>query len=120
MGKMGITMRYIVYTWRGGYFTIPHLVEADDFDEALWKGVDEAIKDNTIYYISDDEAYKEFMEIDIEERFYESAYDYMVEHFNYTYHDNENDFIGYVCLDNVRVISEDDDDFERVWDEYES
>ena len=119
MGKMGVTMRYIVYTWRGGYFTVPHLVEADDFEEALWKGVDEAIKDNTIYYTSDDEAYKEFMEIDIEERFYESEYEYMVEYFNYTYHDSA-DFIGYVCLDNLRVICEDDDDFERLWDEYES
>jgi hypothetical protein len=111
-------MKYIVYTWRGGYFTVPHLVEAESFDEALWKGVDEAIKDNTIYYMSDNEAYDEFMEIDIEERFYESEYDYMVEHCNYTYYDNDDGFVGYVNLENFRVISESDDDFERLWEEY--
>lgn len=115
-------MRYIVYTWRGGYFTVPHLVEADDWDEALWMGVDEAIKNDEIYYTSEHEAYHEFMSIDIEERFYESEYEYMVEYLNYTYYDymGKSDFIGYVNLENVRVISEDDDEFERALSEYES
>ena len=111
-------MKYIVYTWRGGYFTIPQLIEANDFEEALWKGVDKAIKNDTIFYTSEHDAYKEFMEIDIEERFYENAHDYMVEHCEYTYYDNENDFVGYVNLDNIRVINENDDDFERLWEKY--
>jgi hypothetical protein len=112
-------MKYIVYTWRGGYFTIPQLVKANDFEEALWKGVDDAIKNDAIFYTSESDAYKEFMEIDIEERFYENAHDYMIEHCEYTYYDNGKDFVGYVNLDNIRVINENDDDFERLWEEYE-
>lgn len=125
-------MRYIVYTWRGGYFTVPHLVEANDWDEALWKGVDEAIKDNTIYYKSDDEAYEDFKiwlhEEKLDEAFLlDDDYDfwlekdhYMIEHCGYSIYDNEDDFIGYVSLENIRVISEDDDGFERALSDYES
>ena len=111
-------MKYIVYTWRGGYFTIPQLVEAESDDEALWKGVDEAIKNNTIYYISDDEAYKEFQLLDDKDG-YDDYMDYYILYLDYTYYDNENDFVGFVGLDNIRVISESDDDFERLWEEYE-
>lgn len=97
-------MKYKVHTWVGGYMTISNEVEASNDTEALWLGVDEAIRNNNILFVDVDDAVIDYDDLPDDEKHNSDDYfDYYTNYLGYTYHDNSNDFIGFVCLENARV-----------------
>jgi hypothetical protein len=107
--------KYKVYTWSGsGYFTNEYIVESESEDEAFWEGVDLAIKDNGIYYISITNAYDDFEALSDEDKEgYDDYFDYYMLYMGYSYHCNDIDFEGFVLLENARVEKVEDDDIEK-------
>jgi hypothetical protein len=106
--------KYKVYTWGGsGYFTNEYIVEGDSDEEAIYNAIDLAVLDGGIMHRSDEEAFEMYNEDDDKDD-YHDYHDYM-EHDGWHWCDNsmEGGFVGYVCLENLRVEKVEEDYIEE-------